>query len=82
MLATSSRTYSSGWLRELLHVWFGWLNALPWAGPQTVGRQPAVTRRPSARTRELDHLRNLDQRLYPIPAARAHLYARAADERL
>ena len=82
MLATSSRTYPLGWLRGLLHVWFGWVSMLPWAAPQTMTRQPVRTRRPSAAVREQAHLHNLSQRLYPIPASRAHLYARAADGRL
>jgi hypothetical protein len=81
MLATSSRTYPLGWFRSLLHVWFGWMAALPWAASQTIVRQPVVTVRPTAQMRTQAHLRNLDQRLYPIPASRAHLYARAADDR-
>ena len=79
MLATSSRTTPFGWLRGLLYIWFGWLTVLPWASAPVTPRRAVQTHAPTAHMRAQAHLRNLDQRLYPIPASRAHLYARAAD---
>lgn len=70
MLATTSRTLTHNWLRTLQN---SWLWRLLFAEQEAL--QPLTEN-------ERLHVKNLSGRRYPIPADRAHLYARAADDRL